>query len=119
MSVVYFFGSATPSKVFAEPALNASLIETQKTYSRKEAYRASENQIVLHYGKGVNRVEHIKAILNGKGYPAVTYEGGAKGQVELFIHRGIIGKYDQGGVDNGELGSDAMTFYNKRVRIVH
>ena len=89
--------------------------ETQKLYSRKEAYRASTGRIVLHYGKGTKRAENIAEILNDRGYPAVAYPGGPEGLVELFIHRGIAGKYNQDSIDDGELGGNAIMLYEERV----
>ena len=88
--------------------------ETQKKYSRKEAYRASTNRIVLHFGEGIKRVEHIAEILNRKGYPAVALAGGPGKNVSLFVHRSRPINYDQEDVDDGTLGGIAINIYKDR-----
>ena len=90
-------------------------VEEQQVFSRKEAYRASTNQIVLHYGAGMKGVGQIEEILNERGYPTAAYAGGPDGQIQLFVGRGIFGLYDQDDLDNGALGGDAIMLYQERV----
>ena len=88
--------------------------EEEKIYSHKEAYRASTNQIVLHYREGIH-ADWVVAALVQKGYPAIAVPGGSPGQVELFVGRGKFGKYSQNDLDNGRLGGSAMNFYDRKI----
>ena len=110
-----FISSFIFTTAHAENIQKIRTIEEQQKYSRKEAYRASTDRIILHYGKGIRGVDQITEILIERGYPAVAYPGGPEGLVELFIHRGIVGKYDQDAVDDGELGGHAITIFKERV----
>lgn len=86
-----------------------------QTMSRRDAFLASDKQIVLHYGDGVKNVEVLAKIIVDDGYPAVAFAGGKPNEVSLFVGRGIFGPYDQDDVYNGELGLHAVTFYKERV----
>ena len=90
-------------------------VEEQQVFSRKEAYRASTSQIVLHYGAGMKRVQNIEDVLNGMGYPTAAYAGGPDGQIQLFVGRGIFGLYDQDDLDDGSLGDDAIVIFQERI----
>lgn len=83
--------------------------------SRKEAFLASEKQIVLHYGEGVQRVHLLAEILRERGFPAMAFAGGKPNQVSLFVGHGIYGPYDQNDVDDGALGGHAITFFQERI----
>ena len=122
MASLFFYGatvllvsSAIFTTVQAADIQASTSTEEQKIYTRKEAYRASTNRIVLHYGEGVKGAKQIKEILIEEGYPAMAYPGGPEGKIELFINRRVIGTYDQNSVDNGELGGHAITFFKERV----
>lgn len=92
-----------------------SKAEEEKIYSRKDAYRASTNQIVLHYGEGVTGANMEADSLSDEGYPAIAVPGGSPGQVELFVGRGKFGKYSQSDLDSGTLGGSAMNFYDRKI----
>ncbi len=87
----------------------------QEEYTRKAAYRASTDQIVLHYGEGVEDVPIFASVLIKRGYPTVALPGGAEGKIELFIGRGKFGTYDQRDLDDGTLGGNAMDFYDRKL----
>ena len=87
----------------------------EKTYTRKQAYRASTNQIVLHYGEGIVDADLLAVVLTEDGYPAIALPGGSDGQVELFVGRGKFGFYDQRDLNRETLGGNAQTFYKIEV----
>lgn len=87
----------------------------QKTYTGKDAYRASTSQIVLHYGEEMLAVDLLAKDFTERGCPAVALPGGPKGQVEMFIGRGKFGTYNQRDIDRGNLGGDAVIFYEYRI----
>ncbi len=93
----------------------AESLGTQESWTRKSAYRASTNQIVLHYGDGIDGADQIANILNRQGYPTIAVHGGTEGQVELFIGRGKFGKYTQDDLDGGTLGGSAINFYKRKI----
>ena len=90
--------------------------ETGKTYSRKEAYRASTDGIVLHYGEGVQSVDIQAKILTEGGRSTIALSGGPKGHVEVFVGRTIIRHhYTQDELDMGELGHQAAVAYDGKI----
>ncbi|MCF6281982.1 MAG: hypothetical protein L3J28_07190 [Candidatus Polarisedimenticolaceae bacterium] len=83
-------GSFAVSTAHASELPTSLPTENQKHLSRKEAYRASTGQIVLHYGQGIKRVNNIKDVLLERGYPTIAYPGGPQGLIELFVHVALL-----------------------------
>ena len=89
--------------------------QEEKPYSRKDAYRASTNQIVLHYGDEIWGLGPLVDVLNERGYPTIAIPGGKKENVEVFIGRGKFGNYNQDDIGSGTLGSNAIDFYDRKL----
>ena len=108
------------SRTSVQPAAHAPGPEIDKApcadmaaCTRKEAYRASTNRIVLHYGEGIRLAEILAQGLTEQGYPTIAIPGGKPGQVELFVNRKMPGKYNQHDLDSGTLGGDAVLIFNE------
>jgi len=106
---------ATPTRLVPQSG-NASTPEAQKPWTRKQAFRASTNQIVLHYGEGIEGIDIEIGALAKAGYPAIAVPGGSPGQVELFVARRKFGTYKQHYLDSGTLGGDGILFFDKYVK---
>jgi len=94
-------------------------INKKRIYSRKEAYQASTNQIVLHYGEGILDADLLARGLSEQGYPTISVSGGPAERVHLFINRGGIVRYafTQRDLDSGTLGGTAINFYKALVEM--
>ncbi len=84
---------------------------------RKIAYRASTDQVVLHYGEGIPDVAMIafENVAEEKNYPVDVFAGGEPGMVEMFIHRKPVGKYTRGQLADGTVAGHMQYFYEKVV----
>lgn len=101
------------AEVVAVSASTANLIENE--VSRRDAYRASTEQIVYHVGSGVDGVEGDVVGLRNLGYRVTAYFGGEPGQVECFVDRMPCGEYDQATVFDGTMSGTAAVLYNQRI----
>jgi len=107
-------GTGTPTAIMSEG--NIPTPKTNTPWTRKAAYRASTNQIVFHYGEGLELVDILAEGLTEQGYPAIAVPGGPKGKVEMFVGRKMPGKYTEDDLAGGDLGDDASTFFDKYVK---
>lgn len=92
--------------------------DTSKPWTRKAAFRASTNQIVLHYGEGKDLdwvVDILAEGLSETGYPAIAVPGGPKEKIEMFVGRKMPGTYTEDDLAGGILGMHAERFFKKYV----
>lgn len=101
------------TEVSAAAASTATLIEAE--VPRRDAFRASTEQIVYHVGPGIRGVEDDVVGLRNLGYQVTAFYGGEPGQVECFIDRMPCGEYDQATVFDGTMSGTAAVLYNQRL----
>lgn len=94
---------------------NTASASVERTYSRKEAYRASTDKIVMLYGEGIRNAHLAANVLNDDGYAAITLAGGKPNTVSVFIGRSRPVDYTQDDLYDGRLISDARRNYKDRI----
>ena len=105
--------SVQPAAHAPGPEIDKAPCADMSACTRKEAYRASTNRIVLHYGEGIVGTASLVRVLGKQGYPTIAIPGAKPGQVELFVNRKMPGKYNQHDLDSGTLGGDAVLIFNE------
>ena len=105
--------SVQPAAHAPDPEIDKAPCADMSACTRKEAYRASTNRIVLHYGEGIVGTASLVRVLGKQGYPTIAIPGAKPGQVELFVNRKMPGKYNQHDLDSGTLGGDAVLIFNE------
>lgn len=85
------------------------------TVTRKEAFRASTDQIVLHVGDGVEGVEASVLSLKMSDYKVSAFYGGEFGKVDCFVARRRCGSYDQADIFDATMSGVASIAYDERL----
>ncbi len=87
----------------------------QDVYSTKEAWQASADGIVLHYGEGFLGADIAAGGYSKRGFNCIALPGGPDGQVDVIVGKSVPLRYTQDDLDSGTVGAHAMRFYRDRI----
>lgn len=93
----------------------AGELKSGDTVSAKEAYRASTDRIVLHYGEGIMHPNLYADALDEMGYPALALAGGPRGKVKIWAARRPVGEFGQESLRSGVAVTAATMIYEELV----
>jgi hypothetical protein len=109
---------ATPVSFNTEVAANTE-VEVENLIgpelSRRDAFRASTDQIVLHVGDGMRGIEAQVVSLQNDGYRVSAFHGSEPGQVECFVNNRRCGVYGQDQVFDATMSGTASIIYDERL----
>jgi len=101
----------TPTPV----AMSTGAVVSTQEITRKEAFRASTNQIVYHVGEGIVGMPAEVLSLQDDGYKVSAFLGGKPGEVECWVAKGRCGKYNQDKIFDGTMSGIASLMYDDRL----
>lgn len=104
--------SPEPEMVSISPAEEPLIGES---VSRRDAFRASTDQIIYHVGEGMRGIEAQVLSLQNDGYRISAFYGGKPGQVECFVARLPCGEYNQDQVFDATMSGTASILYDERI----
>ena len=98
-------------------SLSLSIVwaEDSRIYTRKEAYHASDGQIMFNYGERIKRVEVLAEVLTEKGFTAVALPGAKPGAVYMRVAKSKAFKLTQNDIDSARAGLLTENLFIKRV----